>query len=140
MHLVQPIQHHEKQINASFMLDTERASSKFSEELLGRIKAARRNRISNKTRERERERGGEVVMATLRRMRQGPPAHVLATMSEKEKRRDKIMREVGAGGYSKWVKTGAWGVADEGKDREMLETLERKLREYNLQKRAQAKY
>jgi len=139
---LQPIQQHEKRINASFMLDTERASSKFSEELLERIKAARRNLISNKTREREREREGEMVMATFRRIRQGPPAHVLTRMSEKEKRKDKIMREVGAGGYSKWVKTGVWDIADEGREenREILDSLERELREYNLQKRVQAKY
>ena len=139
---VQPIQQHEKRINASFMLDTERASSKFSEELLERIKAARRNLISNKTHERKREREGEMVMATFRRIKQGPPAHVLTRMSEKEKRKDRIMREVGAGGYSKWVKTGVWDIADEGREenREMLDSLERELREYNLQKRVQAKY
>ncbi|KAF8334247.1 uncharacterized protein EI90DRAFT_2970660 [Cantharellus anzutake] len=139
---LEPLRQHEKSLQASFELDTERASSKFSPELLERIKDARRNLINNKTRERERERRGEVLMATLRRMRQGPPPHVLTRMSEKDKREDKILREVGAGGYSKWVQSGVWGEGDLGKERnhEKLDRLEHQIREHNLRKRATGKY
>ncbi len=44
-----------------------RANGPVPQELFERVIQARRNKIANKTRERERERKGEVLMATLRR-------------------------------------------------------------------------
>ena len=91
-------------ISNSFQLERERAQSTFTPEMISTIKRARTYKIENKTRERERERRGEITSRVRRRMRQGPPAHVLATMSEEERRVDGVMREVSLGGYSGRVK------------------------------------
>jgi len=42
---------------------------------------ARKEKIKNKTREKERARKGYWNAHTLRRMRQGPPAHIMAKLS-----------------------------------------------------------
>jgi hypothetical protein len=47
-------------------------------DLLRQLRAARGEKITNKTREREREARGEVLSATRRWSRLGFPAHVLA--------------------------------------------------------------
>ena len=127
----------EQSLNRSFALDEERANSKYSPEMLLRIKQARTERIANKTREHRRERAGEVLNATRRRLLKGAPAHVWSVLSDAEKLRDAVRREVGAGGYSQWMKTGVWGESEKGKEenKEMLDKMDRKLREMNLMKR-----
>ncbi|KAF9511159.1 hypothetical protein BS47DRAFT_1395305 [Hydnum rufescens UP504] len=133
----EPMIPYEESLKRSFALDDTRANSKYTPEMLLRIKQARTERIANKTREHARERAGEVLNATRRRLRKGAPAHVWAVLSEKNKRRDRVRREVGAGGYSQWVRTGVWGEADEGKEenREMLDRIAREIRRGNLTKR-----
>ena len=80
--------------------DSARARSVYTPEMLETIKAAHRFKIENKTRERRREGRGEITNRVLQRMRQGPPAHILARMNKEEKRLDRIAREVSWGGYS----------------------------------------
>lgn len=84
--------------------DDARAALSYPPDMLETIKAARREKIANKTRELERERRGVVLRRTILRRRQGPPAHVLATMSEKQKHMDKVSRSVSEVGYVAEVK------------------------------------
>src|SRR3984957_4513678 len=84
-------------LKQTFTLDVSRYLTPYPPELLQAIKQACRDKIANKTRERERERRrGEILKCALRRRRKGPPAHVLATMTE-EKRMDSC--DVGFAGY-----------------------------------------
>jgi hypothetical protein len=76
----------------------------YSPEMLATIKRARREKILNKTRERERERRGEVLGRTIRRRNKGPPAHVLALMTREERHMDKVVRDVSEVGYVGQVK------------------------------------
>lgn len=91
-------------INASFNLDRERASTIFTPEMIASIKRARSYKIENKTREHRRELRGEVTKRVVERIKQGPPAHVLHKMNDKERHIDKVMREVSRSGYSGRVK------------------------------------
>lgn len=65
---------------------------------------ARREKIRNKTRERERERRGELTKSAIKRRRKGPPAHILAKMTPKEREMDKISRSLSEVGYVAVVK------------------------------------
>lgn len=88
----------------SFEMDEARARSVFSPEMIDMVKQARRRKVENKTRERQRERRGEVLTKTLKKMRKRPPAHLAIKMSAEQLRDDAIMREVSQGGYSGRVK------------------------------------
>src|SRR6266852_1343784 len=66
------------EIQAGFDRDTARAARPTPPDLLAQLKAARREKVANKTRERERQMRGEVLSATRRQSRLGFPAHVLA--------------------------------------------------------------
>ncbi|KAG7444273.1 uncharacterized protein BT62DRAFT_900050 [Guyanagaster necrorhizus] len=82
-----------------------RANGTVPQQLFERVIQARRNKIANKTRERERERKGEVLMATLRRSRKGPPANVLARMTPQQRKDDRVSRGgIGEIGYLGKVK------------------------------------
>ncbi|KIY70791.1 hypothetical protein CYLTODRAFT_419465, partial [Cylindrobasidium torrendii FP15055 ss-10] len=73
--------------------------------LFKQVFIARRTRVENKTRERERERKGEVLKSTLRRRRQGPPPHQLATLGKSNIERDKYVRRgISEVGYLGMVK------------------------------------
>jgi len=87
------IRKHLNDLNRSFTLDDSRLKSKFTPHLLAHIKLARRNKILNKTREKERERAGEVLNSTLKRRRKGVPAHVWVKMTDEEKLRDQLRRQ-----------------------------------------------
>jgi hypothetical protein len=76
----------------------------YTPEMLAAIKRARHEKVINKTRERERERRGEVLRQTIRRRNKGPPAHVLARMTPEEKHMDKVVRNVSEVGYVGQVK------------------------------------
>lgn len=74
-------------------------------EMLEAIKQARREKVANKTKELQREARGEVLRRTVLRSRKGPPAHVLATMTSRQKYLDKISRSnVSEVGYVGMVK------------------------------------
>jgi len=94
----------DREIMVTITRDEERARTPFPPKLVEQIMAARRERIANKTRERQRERAGVVLKRTLRRRKQGPPAHILAKMSEKEKHMDWVSRGVSEVGYVGMVK------------------------------------
>ncbi|KAK0238748.1 hypothetical protein EDD85DRAFT_519186 [Armillaria nabsnona] len=82
-----------------------RANGPVPQELFERVIQARRNKIANKTRERERERKGEVLMATLRRGRKGPPADALVRMTSQQREDDRVSRGgIGEVGYLGKVK------------------------------------
>lgn len=81
-----------------------RAAQKFSPELMETIIEARREKIRNKTREKERERRGELTKSAIKRQQKGPPAHILAKMTPKEREMDKISRSLSEVGYVAVVK------------------------------------
>jgi len=113
--------------------------------LLGGIRA-RRQKVRYKTRQYARERVGEVFPSTLARMRQGPPAHVLAKMTPEERRADKIVRSPSEVGYTATVKMkmgrklkdGETWKMEDGREEEWerLERLEGEVREENMRRRS----
>ncbi|KAJ3722016.1 hypothetical protein C8R42DRAFT_721559 [Lentinula raphanica] len=86
----------------------------FSPVLLEQVRRARQNKIVNKTKERERERRGEILRVTRKRWKKGLTPHLLSTMSEKEKREELIVQrsssEVGYVGLLK--KRKGWKLKD----------------------------
>ena len=93
------------ELQAAFERDAARAMRPTPPALLKQLKAARREKVANKTREREREARGEVLMATRRRSRLGFPAHVLARWSPEERKANLLARRsVGGAGYVGEVK------------------------------------
>lgn len=105
--------------------------------MIEQIKQARREKIVNKTRERARERAGEILKCTLERRKKGLPAHLIAVMSKEEIKKDKLLRESGRAGYVNWLKTGVWGEADEGKKEnwDRLDEMEEQILAENERKR-----
>lgn len=116
-------------------------------ELLRQAKQARRDRVANKTAERQRERSGEVTTATARRRRSAPPAHVQEVMTQKQLLVDRAIREVSEGGWSgavkarmgvhmhapeRWKAEGGW--EDEEK-KKRLDDMEREIRAENERRR-----
>jgi len=93
-----------KDIQKIHQLEENRLSSSFPPEMLAAIKQARRDKILNQTRQLERERRGEILRSTIRRRNKGPPAHILAKMTEEAKRMDKLARNVSEVGYIGMVK------------------------------------
>jgi hypothetical protein len=91
-------------LQRSFERDEARARSVFSPEMIDMVKRARRHKVENKTRERARERRGEVLTRTLKRMRKRPPPHRAIKMTADQLRDDAVMREASQGGYSGRVK------------------------------------
>ncbi|KAG8901097.1 hypothetical protein FRB99_005571 [Tulasnella sp. 403] len=77
------------------------ARMKYSPELLEQVRQARITKIENKTREKERERRGEVLSHTRKRMNKGLPAHLLGA---KESLRHKMLLDPSEGGYTGMVK------------------------------------
>lgn len=102
--IVQPIDVAINVIQQSYDLEDARVRSLCTPELLAQVKEARREKIRNKTREKQRERRGEILNHTLTRMRQGPPAHVLALMTPEQRRVDKLVRSPSEGGYTGMLK------------------------------------
>jgi hypothetical protein len=109
---------------------------------LAQLKAARREKVANKTREHERQRRGEVLLATRRRSRLGFPAHVLARW-DPEVRKAKLIarRSVGEVGYVGQVKRAlGYRIPPEGDEvdglaREKLDLLDEELRRTNRSRR-----
>ncbi|KAJ6595651.1 hypothetical protein DFH09DRAFT_1024448 [Mycena vulgaris] len=139
-----PVQETMREVSGLLDRDTARAAMPISPELREMTRAARREKVANKTRERRRERRGEILPRTLKRARKGPPAHVLVHMTPAERRMDKIVRGVGEVGYVGMVKRrmgmklrdGGKGLAREnGTDLEgeQLERLRRMEKEYWLE-------
>ncbi|KAF8516851.1 hypothetical protein BU17DRAFT_50473 [Hysterangium stoloniferum] len=100
----QPIDQVLASIQASYDLDEERAKTPYSPALLELVTEARREKIRNKTRERERERRGLVTSSTIKRMRKGPPAHILSRLTPEGRRIDAMLRMPSEGGYTGKIK------------------------------------
>lgn len=77
---------------------------KYPQELLDLVKAARRERIENKTRENERERKGYVSQRTHNAARKGLPAHLLVGQSRRIVSRDRIIKDPSQGGFAGTIK------------------------------------
>ncbi|KAI9058128.1 hypothetical protein FKP32DRAFT_1581897 [Trametes sanguinea] len=141
----EPIAQVFKQLSRSFGLDRERANTPYPPELLEQIKAARREKVANKTREREREQRGEMTNRLLKQMRQTPPAHRLAKMSARERRMDAIARGASEVGYVAKVKLAlgfklrnpdAWKAeAGQPENTEMVVRMVRGIRKENARRR-----
>lgn len=109
------------------------------------MKEARRERIRNKTKERAREIRGEMTRSLCRRLRQGPPAHVLSHMSPEQQRLDQFARHPSEVGYTALAKLRlgrglrnpeAWAVEESrGKEAE-LDEIAAAIRRQNESKRA----
>jgi len=91
-------------IQQSFSLENARVQMKYTPEMLEMIKEARRRKIENKTRERERERRGEVLTRTRKKMAKGLPAHVLSFRGQKGVDSDKAVKDPSLGGYTGMMK------------------------------------
>jgi hypothetical protein len=137
-----PLQSCLTEIQAAFERDTARAARPTPPDLLAQLKAARREKVANKTREHERQRHGEVLSATRRQSRLGFPAHVLARW-DPEVRKAKLIarRSVGEVGYVGQVKR-ALGYRIPAEDsevdelaREKLDRLDEELRRSNRSRR-----
>jgi hypothetical protein len=130
------------EIQAAYDRDTARAARPTPPELLAQLKAARREKVANKTREHERQRRGEVLSVTRRQSRLGFPAHVLARWDPDVRKANLIARRsVGEVGYVGQVKR-ALGYKippeDDGVDelaREKLDSLDEELRRSNRSRR-----
>lgn len=129
-------------IQAAFDRDTARAARPAPPELLAQLKAARREKIANKTRERQRQMRGEVLSVTRRQSRLGFPAHVLARWSPEERKANLIARRsVGKVGYVGQVKRAlGYNIPPEEDEvdelaRERLDRLEEELRRSNRSRR-----
>ncbi|KAJ7104511.1 hypothetical protein B0H15DRAFT_810370 [Mycena belliarum] len=145
-----PVHETMRELHALLDRDVQRMATPPSRELLEMVRAARREKIANKTRERQRERRGEILRCTVRRARKGPPAHVLVRMTPAERRMDRVVRGVVEVGYVGIVKQrmgmklrdGGKGLAREnGTDLEgeRLERLRRMERHYWLEGRKRRK-
>ncbi|KAF9049102.1 hypothetical protein BJ165DRAFT_1343537 [Panaeolus papilionaceus] len=80
-------------LSQSYVLDAKRASTPYSPELLATIFEARREKIRNKTNQRQREARGEYFPLTLKRMRSKPPSHVWQTMTPKQRDIQHVLRK-----------------------------------------------
>jgi hypothetical protein len=143
---VQPLREKLQIIKKANEKDYDRLYSDYSPSLLLWGIRARRQKIRYKTRQYECERVGEVFPSTLARMRQGPPAHVLAKMTREERRSDKIVRSPSEVGYAAMVKMKmgrklkdgeTWRMEDGWEEEwERLERFEVEVREENARRRS----
>ena len=130
--------------------DILRYRSALPAELVLQGKRARRDRVVNKTAQKQRELSGEVTTATIRRRRSAPPAHIQELMTKRQLLVDKAIREVSEGGWSgavkarlgvhmrspeKWKAEGGWEDEDIKK---RLDDMERKIRAENERRRKQS--
>jgi len=130
------------ELQAAFERDATRATRPTPPKLLKQLKAARREKVANKTREREREARGEVLTATRQRSRLGFPAHVLARWSPEERKANLLARRsAGEVGYVGQVKRALGYKIPPEEDRvdeatrERLDTLTEELRRVNQSRR-----
>lgn len=131
-----------KELQAAFERDAARATRPTPPDLVRQLKVARREKVANKTREREREARGEVLSATRDRSRLGFPAYVLARWTPEERKANLLARRsVGLVGYVGHVKrTLGYKIRSEEDQvdrttREGLDTLAEKIRRINQSRR-----
>ncbi|KAG6865178.1 hypothetical protein C0991_004621 [Blastosporella zonata] len=101
---LEPFKVQQDMIKKTLDRDQRRRDEPYSKEMLDAIMAARREKVANKTRELQRERGGEILRRTILRQRKGPPAHVLAMLTPEQRKMDKVVRNVSEVGYVAKIK------------------------------------
>ncbi|EAU85028.1 hypothetical protein CC1G_04124 [Coprinopsis cinerea okayama7 len=89
-----------KEIEVSFYRDEARLKAPITPEIVATAAKARAFKVANFTYLKEQQRKGLIIPYTLKRMRQGPPAHVLCKMTEKQKAMDRLVRMPSEGGYT----------------------------------------
>ncbi|KAH9948853.1 hypothetical protein B0H21DRAFT_205348 [Amylocystis lapponica] len=94
-----PLQHTMNAIVDGYRRETERLTTPYPPAMLAQIKEARREKLRNKTRERERERRGVVLRRTEERRRRGMPAHVLAQATPRQRHAFEVTKGVSEVGY-----------------------------------------
>ena len=138
-----PLESNLGDIQAAYDRDAARAARPAPPELLAQLKAARREKVANKTRERERQMRGEVLSATRRQSRVGFPAHALARWDPEARKANLLARRsAGVVGYVGQVKR-ALGhripPGDDGLDesaRRKLDRLVEEIRRINESRRS----
>ncbi|KAL4076834.1 hypothetical protein V8B97DRAFT_2022103 [Scleroderma yunnanense] len=101
---VQPLQDKLGITEDSLLRDIERLHAPYPRKLLFQAKQARQRKLANKTRQKEREARGLYCLSTLKRMRRGPPTHILAKMTPEQRRLYRIAQGPAEGGYTAAVK------------------------------------
>lgn len=129
------------------MRDISRYRAALPTELVLQGNQARRDRVTNKTAQRQRELAGEATTITIRRRRSAPPAHIQELMTQKQVLVDKAIREVSEGGWSgavkahmgvhmhipeKWKAEGGW---EDEEMKKRLDDMEREIRVENERRR-----
>ncbi|KAJ7902558.1 hypothetical protein B0H14DRAFT_3707585 [Mycena olivaceomarginata] len=97
---LRPLRAARAELEALLARDIARSKMPVSPALAATLRAARREKVANKTRKQR----GEILRCTVKRARQGPPAHVLVRMTAAERCADQIIRGVGEAGYVGMVK------------------------------------
>ncbi|KAI0684931.1 hypothetical protein BC835DRAFT_1387032 [Cytidiella melzeri] len=136
---------HQRWLRQTFTADAERLFSSFSPRLIECVAAARREKVLNKIRERQREMKGEVLKRTIERARRGLPAWLLHRMSPKKIKLVSVAKssisEVGYIGHAKktlgWkVKEDPWRMEDGPEDdQERLSVVETEIKNENQRRR-----
>ncbi|KAI6115339.1 hypothetical protein EDD16DRAFT_1482905 [Pisolithus croceorrhizus] len=101
---LQPLRDKLKITNDALLRDIKRFQEPYSPEMLDAARRARKRKVANKTREKEREARGLYSKSTIKRMQQGPPAHVLAKMTPEQRKLYRIALGPSEGGYTAAVK------------------------------------
>ncbi|EKM51750.1 uncharacterized protein PHACADRAFT_199254 [Phanerochaete carnosa HHB-10118-sp] len=146
---MKPIREHQALMELSYAREYQRANASFPPKMLKQVKNARRMKVENKTRERQRELAGQVINRTIRRARRGPPAHVLTFMTPRRRYYDRVARSsVTEVGYVGWVKKKLGFklknpdpfAVENGKeaDQPKLDAEEEEIRKENLRRRVEA--
>ena len=86
-------------MQAAFHRGAARAKTPYPQSLLDQLKKARTERILNKTNERRRELRGEITPSLLKKLRKGPPAHILSRMTPTKRRLDRVARSPSEVGF-----------------------------------------
>lgn len=83
---------HFQTISSKLDRDTARLEMRYTPQMLEMIRRARTEKIRNKTHERERERRGEVLKRTVKRLSRMPPARVWSTLTPQQRANDALAR------------------------------------------------
>lgn len=144
---VRPYQTEMDLMQAAFDRGAARAKTPYPQPLLDQLKAARKERILNKTKERLRESRGEITTSLLKKLRKGPPASILSKMTPTQRLLDKIARSPSEVGFvaiaKRKLKRGikdpkAWLVEESREKKVELDKISRSIREENYRRRLAA--
>ncbi|EJD45701.1 hypothetical protein AURDEDRAFT_165152 [Auricularia subglabra TFB-10046 SS5] len=122
----------------------DRAKMKFSPEMLAMIREARAEKIRNKTRERERERRGEILTRTIRRANKRPPTRIMRELTPEQLFEDAVSRSPSEGGFVGAIKrklgqrlrSNTWRIEDgRAKNRKKLDEMDKEINEANARRR-----